>query len=75
MKSSKVVGVWRPVLGVAVVGTMALAISALAGPRRTDQTLPATGKGGTEVTRLVTGAPSQINSVVAGTASRRPVYI
>lgn len=64
MKSSKVVGVWRPVMGVAIVGSMALAISVMAGPRGTDQTVR-TEKGGKEVTRLVTGNPAQINAVTA----------
>jgi len=54
-------------MGVAVVGAMALGVSALAAPRGADQAVRGTGKSGTEVTRLVTGDPAQINAVVAGT--------
>jgi len=63
MKSSKSVGVWRPVMGVAVAGAMALGVSALAAPRAGDQATRGTGKTGTEVTRLVTGDPTQLNAV------------
>jgi len=67
MKSSrKVVVKWRPVLGVAVVGAMALGVSVLAAPRGADDAVRGTSKTGTEVTRLVTGDPAQINAVVAG---------
>lgn len=65
MKSSKLVGVWRPVMGVAIVGALALGVNALAGPRGTDQAVRGTDKSGTEVTRLVTGDPAQINAVTA----------
>jgi hypothetical protein len=43
---------------------MALGVSALAGPRGADRAAPGTGKGSTEVTRLVTGDPAQIDAVV-----------
>jgi len=66
MNSSKLVGVWRPVMGVAVVGAMALGVSALAGPRGTDQAVRGTVKSGPEVTRLVTGNPEQINTALVG---------
>jgi hypothetical protein len=44
---------------------MALGVSVLAAPRGGDEAARGTGKGTTEVTRLVTGDPAQIN-VVAG---------
>jgi hypothetical protein len=53
-------------MGVAVVGAMALGVSVLAAPRGADEAARGTGKSGTEVTRLVTGDPAQINAVVAG---------
>jgi hypothetical protein len=53
-------------MGVAIVGAMALGVSALAGPRGADEAVRGTVKGGTDVTRLVTGDPAQINAVVAG---------
>jgi hypothetical protein len=53
-------------MGVAIVGAMALGVSALAAPRGADEAVRGTVKGGTEVTRLVTGDPAQINAVVAG---------
>jgi hypothetical protein len=53
-------------MGVAIVGAMALGVSALAAPRGADEAVRPTVKGGTEVTRLVTGDPAQINAVVAG---------
>lgn len=66
MKSSNGVGVWRPLMGVVIVGGLALGVSALAAPRGND---PASRGGkdkvGTEVSRLVTGDPTQINQVVA----------
>jgi hypothetical protein len=53
-------------MGVAVVGAMALGVSVLAAPRGADNAVRGTDKTGTEVTRLVTGDPAQINQVVAG---------
>jgi hypothetical protein len=75
MKSSKVVVKWRPVLGVAVVGAMALGVSVLAAPRGADDAVRGAGKSGTEVTRLVTGDPAQINAVVAGLGTTAKVHL
>ncbi len=65
MKSSKIVLGWRPIMGVAIVGALALGVSALAGPRGTDEAVRGTVKTGTDATRLVTGDPAQINANVA----------
>jgi hypothetical protein len=55
-------------MGVVGVGALALGVSALAAPRPVDDSaVRGTNKGKTEVTRLVTGDPAQINAVVAGT--------
>jgi hypothetical protein len=55
-------------MGVVAVGALALGVSALAAPRPVDDSaVRGTNKGKTEVTRLVTGDPAQINAVVAGT--------
>jgi hypothetical protein len=49
------------------VGALALGVSALAAPRPVDDSaVRGTNKGKTEVTRLVTGDPAQIEAVVAG---------
>jgi hypothetical protein len=56
-------------LGVVVLGGLALGVSALAAPRGADQPASRGGKDkvGTELTQLVTGDAAQINAVVAGT--------
>ncbi len=76
MKSISSVGVWRPLMGVVIMGGMALGVTAIAAPRAAD---PASrsGKGavGTEVTNLVTGDAAQINSVVAGTPPTAVIQI
>jgi hypothetical protein len=54
-------------MGVVAVGALALGVSALAAPRPVDDSaVRGTNKGKTEVTRLVTGDPAQIEAVVAG---------
>jgi hypothetical protein len=54
-------------MGVVAVGVLALGVSALAAPRPVDDSaVRGTNKGKTEVTRLVTGDPAQIDAVVAG---------
>ena len=66
MKKGKCSSCWRPLMGVVAVGALALGVSALAAPRPVDdQAVRGTNKGRTEVTRLVTGDPAQINAVVA----------
>jgi hypothetical protein len=68
MKKGKFGSCWRPLMGVVAVGVLALGVSALAAPRPVDDSaVRGTNKGKTEVTRLVTGDPAQINAVVAGT--------
>jgi hypothetical protein len=67
MKRTGSKSVWRPVNGAIVVGAMAFAVAAYSAPRTTDEAARGTNKGKTEVTRLVTGDPAQINAVVAGT--------
>jgi len=65
-------------MGVAIVGALALGVSVLAAPRGADEAVRGTGKSSTEVTRLVTGDPAQINAVVAGagtTATLRVVPV
>src|SRR3990172_11523033 len=69
MKSSRFVGGWRPLMGVGIVGALALGVSALAAPRGAEEAVRGTVKSGTEVARLVTGDPAQINAVVAGTGA------
>jgi len=66
MKKGKCSSCWRPLMGVVAVGALALGVSALAAPRPVDDSaVRGTNKGRTEVTRLVTGDPAQINAVVA----------
>ncbi|MFH1109403.1 MAG: dockerin type I domain-containing protein [Planctomycetota bacterium] len=66
MKKGKFDGCWRPLLGVVTVGALALGVSALAAPRPVDDSaVRGTNKGKTEVTRLVTGNPAHLQSVVA----------
>jgi len=68
MKRGKFSACWRPLMGVVAVGALALGVSALAAPRGSDASASrGTTKGATEVTRLVTGDPTQINAVIAGT--------
>jgi len=70
MKRGKFSACWRSLMGVAAVGALALGVSAPAAPRGSDDSASrGTTKGATEVTRLVTGDPTQINSVIAGSGA------
>jgi len=67
MKKGKFASCCRPLMGIVTVGALALGVSALAAPRPVDDSaVRGTNKGKTEVTRLVTGDPAQINAVIAG---------
>jgi hypothetical protein len=67
MKAGNRFGGWRPVLGVVVVGALACSVGVQGGPRVTDDAASRTkGKATSDATRLVTGDPAHLNSVVAG---------
>ncbi|MBI1827617.1 MAG: hypothetical protein HY287_13800 [Planctomycetes bacterium] len=67
MKAGIRFGGWRPVLGVVVVGALACSVGVQGGPRVTDDVASRTkGKAASDATRLVTGDPAHLNSVVAG---------
>jgi hypothetical protein len=53
-------------MGIVAVGALAVGVGVLAAPRTTDDAARGPNRGKTEVTRLLTGDPAQINAVVAG---------